>query len=199
MAVDTLRPSARHPCHARQHRGSRRRGAACPHRAGGHRRSGRLGLGRSGLYRPTSGRCRHGIALDVVRLPPAKRGFVLRPRRWVVERSFAWATRFRRLVKDDGRYAQTIAGLHIVAFSCIMIKTGYRPRRWFKTVSRKRSLVHNGHLRLLTLSLGARHLPRHVVYGHLEQPFTPQPLERLKFAGHFQNRRRLLKDGCLRP
>ncbi len=42
----------------------------------------------------------HGIALGIVKLPEAKRGFVLLPRRWVVERSFAWATRFRRLVKD---------------------------------------------------------------------------------------------------
>ena len=33
----------------------------------------------------------HGIRLEVVRLPEAKRGFVLLPRRWVVERSFAWA------------------------------------------------------------------------------------------------------------
>ena len=43
---------------------------------------------------------KHGIALKVVKLPEAKRGFVLLPLRWVVERSFAWATRFRRLVKD---------------------------------------------------------------------------------------------------
>jgi transposase len=43
-------------------------------------------------------------------LPEAKRGFVLLPRRWVVERSFAWATRCRRLVKDYERYAQTLAG-----------------------------------------------------------------------------------------
>ena len=64
----------------------------------------------------------HGIALEVVKLPQAKRGFVLLPRRWVVERSFAWATRFRRLVKDYERYAQTLAGLHIVAFACIMMK-----------------------------------------------------------------------------
>ena len=38
----------------------------------------------------------HGIALEVIRLPEAKRGFVLLPRRWVVERSFAWATRTPR-------------------------------------------------------------------------------------------------------
>jgi len=63
-----------------------------------------------------------GIALEVVRLPQAKRGFVLLPRRWVVERSFAWATRCRRLVKDYERYASTLAGIHIVAFACFMLK-----------------------------------------------------------------------------
>lgn len=64
----------------------------------------------------------NGVELEVVRLPKAKRGFVLLPRRWVVERSFAWATRFRRLVKDYERYASTMAGLHMVAFDCIMLK-----------------------------------------------------------------------------
>ena len=64
----------------------------------------------------------HGIELEVVKLPDAKRGFVLLPRRWVVERSFAWATRFRRLVKDYEGYASTLAGLHLVAFVCLMLK-----------------------------------------------------------------------------
>jgi transposase len=64
----------------------------------------------------------HGIELEVVKLPEAKRGFVLLPRRWVVERSFAWATRFRRLVKDYERYASTLADLHLVAFVCLMLK-----------------------------------------------------------------------------
>ena len=64
----------------------------------------------------------HGIRLEVVKLPEAKRGFVLLPRRWVVERSFAWAIRFRRLVKDYERYASTLADLHLVAFACIMLK-----------------------------------------------------------------------------
>ena len=40
-----------------------------------------------------------GIELSVVKLPEAKKGFVLLPRRWVVERSFAWASRFGRLVE----------------------------------------------------------------------------------------------------
>jgi transposase len=64
----------------------------------------------------------HGIELEVVKLPEAKRGFVLLPRRWVVERSFAWATRFRRLVKDYERYASTLADLHVVAFVCLMLR-----------------------------------------------------------------------------
>lgn len=64
----------------------------------------------------------HGIELEVVKLSEAKRGFVLLPRRWVVERSFAWATRFRRLVKDYERCASTLADLHLVAFACIMLK-----------------------------------------------------------------------------
>ena len=64
----------------------------------------------------------NGIELIVVKLPEAKKGFVLLPRCWVVERSFAWATRFRRLVKDYERYASTLAGLHLVAFVCLMLK-----------------------------------------------------------------------------
>jgi transposase len=63
----------------------------------------------------------HGIELQVVKLPEAKRGFVLLPRRWVVERSFGWAARFRRLVKDYEVYASTLAGLHVVAFVCLML------------------------------------------------------------------------------
>jgi len=64
----------------------------------------------------------HGIDLCIVRLPETKKGFVLLPRRWVVERSHAWATRFRRLVKDYERYPSTLAGLHLVAFVCLMLK-----------------------------------------------------------------------------
>ena len=62
-----------------------------------------------------------GIRLEVVRLPEAKKGFVLLPRRWVVERSFAWVTRFRRLVKDYEQLPETLVGLHLVAFSTLML------------------------------------------------------------------------------
>lgn len=72
--------------------------------------------------KPAAAARAHGIDLEVVKAPEAKRGFVLLPRRWVVERSFAWATRCRRLVKDYERYATTLAGLHMVAFVCLMLK-----------------------------------------------------------------------------
>lgn len=60
--------------------------------------------------------------LEVVRLPEAKKGFGLLPRRWVVERSNAWAARFRRLARDYERLAETLAGLHFVAFAILMLK-----------------------------------------------------------------------------
>ena len=63
----------------------------------------------------------HGIRLEVIKLDEAKRGFVLLPRRWVVERSFAWVARFRRLAKDYERLPETVAGLHFVAFACLML------------------------------------------------------------------------------
>jgi transposase len=62
-----------------------------------------------------------GIHLEVVSLPQAKKGFVLLPKRWVVERSFAWASRFRRLVKDYERLSETLAGLHFVVFAILML------------------------------------------------------------------------------
>src|SRR5215218_889945 len=66
-----------------------------------------------------------GIRLEVVKHPSAKKGFVLLPRRWVVERSFAWAARFRRLARDYERLPQTVAGLHFVAFACLMLNRAY--------------------------------------------------------------------------
>ena len=65
---------------------------------------------------------KHGIELSVVKLPQARRGFVLLPRRWVVERSFAWLARFRRLARDYERLAHTLRGLHLVAFACVMLR-----------------------------------------------------------------------------
>jgi len=67
----------------------------------------------------------HGLQLEVIKLPDARRGFVLLPRRWVVERSFAWMARFRRLARDYERSATTLAGLHYVAFACLMLHRAF--------------------------------------------------------------------------
>ena len=71
---------------------------------------------------PAEDAARHGIQLEVIKLPQAKKGFVLLPRRWVVERSFAWAARFRRLARDYERLPETLAGLHFLAFAILMLK-----------------------------------------------------------------------------
>ena len=63
----------------------------------------------------------NGIELQVVKLPEAKKGFVLLPRRWVVERSFGWLARFRRLSRDFERMPEVLVGLHFVVFAMLML------------------------------------------------------------------------------
>ena len=70
---------------------------------------------------PAADAAAHGIRLEVIKLPEAKRGFVLLPRRWVVERSFGWLSRFRRLARDYERLPETLAGLHSVAFVMLLL------------------------------------------------------------------------------
>ena len=73
--------------------------------------------------KPASAAREHGIELEVVKLSEAKRGFVLLPRRWIVERSFDWAARFRRLARDYERLGSSFAGLHWLAFVCLMLRS----------------------------------------------------------------------------
>jgi len=72
---------------------------------------------------PAEAAAQQGIELVVVKHHQAKRGFVLLPRRWVVERSFAWSARFRRLARDYERLATTFAGYHWLAFATLMLGT----------------------------------------------------------------------------
>ncbi len=71
---------------------------------------------------PAQAAQQEGIELQVVKLPEAKKGFVLLPRRWVVERSFGWTARFRRLARDYERLPETLAGLTYLAFAMLMLK-----------------------------------------------------------------------------
>jgi transposase len=70
---------------------------------------------------PAEAATKQNIELSVVKLPEAKRGFVLLPRRWVVERSFGWLIRFRRLAKDYERLAATLKGMHLAVFALVML------------------------------------------------------------------------------
>lgn len=72
--------------------------------------------------RPAQAAAEQGMQLEVIKLPDVKRGFVLLPRRWVIERSFGWMARFRRLARDYERLPETLAGLHFLAFALLMLK-----------------------------------------------------------------------------
>jgi transposase len=70
---------------------------------------------------PAAAAAAHGIRLEVIKLDEAKHGFVLLPRRWVVERSFAWLARCRRLAKDYERLPEVVAGLQFLAVAGLML------------------------------------------------------------------------------
>ena len=76
---------------------------------------------------PTAEAATRGVELVVVRLPQAKRGFVLLPRRWVVERSFAWLAKCRRLARDYERAPAVLAGLHLLALVCLLLARHLTP------------------------------------------------------------------------
>lgn len=46
---------------------------------------------------------------------------MLVPRRWVVERSFAWVARFRRLARDYERLPTVLVGLHFITLACLLL------------------------------------------------------------------------------
>jgi transposase len=72
-----------------------------------------------------------GITLEIVKHPAVTKGFVVLPKRWVVERSIAWTARCRRLARDYERLPQTLAGLHFALFAGIILAkataNGYLP------------------------------------------------------------------------
>jgi transposase len=48
------------------------------------------------------------------------------PRRWIVERSFGWAARFRRLARDYERLASSLEGFHWLTFVGLMLNSLFR-------------------------------------------------------------------------
>lgn len=77
--------------------------------------------GYTGLQ-PGEEAAKQGVALEIVKLSEAKKGFVLLPKRWVVERTFGWHARFRRLSRDYERLPDTLAGLHWLASVFLMLQ-----------------------------------------------------------------------------
>jgi transposase len=70
---------------------------------------------------------KEGIRLEVVKHTEAKRGFVLLPRRWVVERTFGWLGRFRRLARDYERLTVTLEGWHwLAAVALLLVTAGFK-------------------------------------------------------------------------
>jgi putative transposase len=63
-----------------------------------------------------------GWELEVMEREPGTRGFVVQPRRWVVERSFAWLSRNRRLAKDYERKVQTSETLIELAATRLLLR-----------------------------------------------------------------------------
>jgi len=63
-----------------------------------------------------------GYELAVVERPPATTGFAVLPRRWVVERSFAWLGRYRRLSKEYEALTTTSEGMIWAAFGSTLLR-----------------------------------------------------------------------------
>ena len=70
---------------------------------------------------PAASAAAHGIELVVVKTPEAKRGWILLPKRWIVERRFAWTARSRRLTRDCERLPAVLAGLRFLAFAWLLL------------------------------------------------------------------------------
>jgi putative transposase len=58
----------------------------------------------------------------MVKRPEGAHGFLLLPKRWVVERTFAWLGRYRRLSKDDEDLTQTSEAMIRVAMIHLMVR-----------------------------------------------------------------------------
>lgn len=88
----------------------------------------------------------HGIRLEVVKHEEAKPSFVLLPRRWVVERDFAWASRFRRLVKALREAARDGGGVALCRIRLPFPPAGSRhPQPRFITRSRAKFAILTFH------------------------------------------------------
>jgi putative transposase len=62
------------------------------------------------------------VRLEIVKRPEGIKGFLLLPKRWIVERTFAWLGRYRRLSKDYEYLTQTSETIIRVAMIHLMVR-----------------------------------------------------------------------------
>jgi putative transposase len=70
-----------------------------------------------------------GLTLIIVRRIAGTTGFVVLPRRWVVERTLGWLGRWRRLAKDYEELPEVSEAMVTVAMIRLMLHRLARPRR----------------------------------------------------------------------
>ena len=63
-----------------------------------------------------------GLPLEIVKRSDTAKGFVVGPRRWIVERTFGWLGRCRRLAKDYENRTRTAAAFLILAMIRLMLR-----------------------------------------------------------------------------
>lgn len=63
-----------------------------------------------------------GWILEIVKRPDEAKGFVLLRRRWVVERTFAWIGRCRRLSKEYEELPETSETMIYIAMTALMVR-----------------------------------------------------------------------------
>jgi transposase len=65
--------------------------------------------------------------IEIIKRSDIAKGFVVLPKRWVVERTLAWISRNRRLSRDFERYARTVTAFIHLAMIRIMLRRLTRP------------------------------------------------------------------------
>jgi len=66
-------------------------------------------------------RVRPRLQVDIVKRPDRVTGFIVLPKRWIVERTLAWLNRCRRLAKDwENRNRKALAFLHLASIRLML-------------------------------------------------------------------------------
>lgn len=67
------------------------------------------------------------FVIEIIRRSERQQGFAVQPRRWVVERTFGWMTRWRRLVRDYQRRIDVSRAMIQVAMGGLLLRRNAHP------------------------------------------------------------------------